>query len=444
MVQKRRSGTPTSVRSISIGFITIAAALAFLTACSNMLTLNPNREPVVNITEAGGVTLYPGNSVTLDASESFDPDGQKLTAAWAVTTQPGSGDAVLSGADTFTPTFSAFRLGTYTLTLTITDEYNVQRTGTATITVANDPPGANAGPNRSAGVVSTGAITIAGTGGDADEVRPPRRDDLWQYRWEMVRQPWAADGQMVGALVVTGWTAVDNFADQNTNQGGAAETGFTPPVDGVYTLRLRVRDEGLGEQWGRESTSTMIVSTANNTPPRFLDGAADPDDGTTLPANPVTRLTNITATNAGLETVGGIPIETPPGIVTDLQRDRLSATWRIETQPEPQLDFRINTSGTFRSFGDNATIASTDTIVQTDAENGPLLQQDIDDLTIVPSSGTLTVALNSSDAPLTQFVFPDISNLPAGTQSNIRIRLRISDGGPNRHADVFVFLNWTP
>jgi len=396
-----------------LAFAVLAPAIpTLLSACSNMMTNNPNREPVVNIAEVGAAPLYPENSIQLDARGSFDPDGQSLSASWAVTGQPTGGDAELTGANTFTPTFTASRIGTYELTLTVTDEYGVQRSTTTNITVANNPPGANAGPNRSALVVSTTAITIAGTGGDADETRPPRREDLWQYRWEMVRQPWAADGNMDGALVETEWTAVDNFADQSTNQGGSAETDLTPPVDGVYTLRLRVRDEGLGEHWGRESTSTMIVSTANNTAP-----ALDPD------------------TITGPPTVGngGVTITTTLGTVaTNTEDDRLSAEWILREQPSPQVEFEINMSGNSRTFANNSTLFEENIVGRIESDD------DIQNLVIVPDDGELefVFALRPADPG---FVPPDPEDVD--DPWNMRIELIVSD----RVLDdsVFIYLNWT-
>jgi hypothetical protein len=391
-----------------LGFGTLLI-LFVLGACSNMLTLNPNREPVVNIAEIGITSLYPGNSVQLNATESFDPDGQTLTAAWRVanfvltTGATGVNDAVLTGADTFTPTFSAFTRGVYTLELTVTDEYGVQRSSTRNITVANNPPGANAGPDRSVGVVSTTPITIAGTGGDTDEARPPRRDDLWQYRWEMVRQPWTADGAMDGALVETEWVAIDNFADQNTNQGGTAETAFTPPVDGVYTLRLRVRDEGLGAHWGRESTSTMIVSTANNTSPVLAPG---------------------TITGPATVGNGGVTITTTLATVaTNTEDDRLSAEWILREQPSPQVEFEINMSGNSRTFANNNTLFEENIVGRIGDDD------DIQNLVIVPDTGELTFIEARATA-----------DLAPGTW-NIRIELRVSD----RVLDdsVYIYLEWT-
>ena len=414
IVEEQKTGTPSAARQISIGFITVAAALVLLTACSNMLTLNPNREPVVNITEAGGVTLYPGNSVTLDATESFDPDGQRLTAAWAVTTQPGSGDAVLTGADTFTPTFSAFRLGTYTLTLTVTDEYNVQRTGTATITVANDPPGANAGGNLLNSDLSTDPVIVGdprivlGTGGFDDESSPPRRQDLWEFQWEVTRRPWT-----VGAAqqVLLDWTTVTNFPDQSVQQGGEAHLPFTPPEPGVYTLRLTVRDEGQGAHWGRDTSRTIIVETAGNGAPEL---------------NPA--LAFINSDTDGLDPgSGGIRITGAAGTATDPQDDRLDLEWRLRVQPldgdgNVETRFRINPpGGQFQNLGTDQLLASEGTVSQ----NGELQP-----LVIVPEDGELAfvAALPTTDPePVDPW--------------NIRIELIVSD----RVLDdaVFVYLNWT-
>jgi len=81
--------------------------------------INLNTPPVAN----AGVdqTVIQGESVTLDGSKSFDSDGQIVTYKWE------EGGTLLSSQSSFTK--NDFSVGTHTLILTVTDNYN---------TIAND------------------------------------------------------------------------------------------------------------------------------------------------------------------------------------------------------------------------------------------------------------------------------------------------------------------
>jgi len=61
-----------------------------------------------------------GTSVTLDGSESSDPDGDDLTFSWALDTPSGS-NATLSDASAEQPTFTPDEVGDYIVTLEVDD-----------------------------------------------------------------------------------------------------------------------------------------------------------------------------------------------------------------------------------------------------------------------------------------------------------------------------------
>ena len=61
-----------------------------------------------------------GTSVTLDGSESSDPDGDDLTFSWTLDTPSGS-NATLSDASAEQPTFTPDEVGDYTVTLEVDD-----------------------------------------------------------------------------------------------------------------------------------------------------------------------------------------------------------------------------------------------------------------------------------------------------------------------------------
>ena len=93
-----------------------------------------------------------GQLVYLDGSGSYDPDGTIVSYHWQ---QTGGPAVTLSDPSAVKPTFTAPATGSadavLTLELTVTDDTAQVSTDTVLVTVTwvNDPPLADAGPERS-------------------------------------------------------------------------------------------------------------------------------------------------------------------------------------------------------------------------------------------------------------------------------------------------------
>lgn len=177
-----------------------------------------NNPPVGN---AGGP--YTGTEdiiVSFDGSGSHDPDGDSLTHLW------NFGDG--STGTGVNPTHVYTSGGTYTITLVVNDgKVNSQpATTTASITEVNDPPVANAGPDRN--VVVGEVVTLDGSGSyDAD-----------------------------GAISSYDWT----FGDGGTGSGITTTHAYSLP--GTYIVVLTVTDNsGLTDT--DEAIVTVNEATAN-------------------------------------------------------------------------------------------------------------------------------------------------------------------------------------
>ena len=202
----------------------------------------PNQVPFA---DAGGA--YFGNegaAVLLDASASTDADGTISGYAWSF----GDGN-VGSGVQ---PNHIYADDGVYTVTLTVTDDAGGTAVDTATVTIGNVAPTADAGGDY-AGSEGT-ALTFAAAASDPGT-------DVLTYEWDF-----DYDGSTF-AIDVSG---VD-----------LTSPSYTYPDDGAYVVALRVSD---GD--GGSSFDTAAVSIANVAPTANVGGpyAGNVDEAVTLDA----------------------------------------------------------------------------------------------------------------------------------------------------------------
>jgi hypothetical protein len=84
-------------------------------------------------------TVGVGATVSLNGNASFDANGDPLTYSWTLTSRPADSQAVLSGAATSQPTFTADAVGRYELQLVVSDGRQVSAPDAVVITAGDTP-----------------------------------------------------------------------------------------------------------------------------------------------------------------------------------------------------------------------------------------------------------------------------------------------------------------
>jgi hypothetical protein len=207
---------------------------------NNTTTVNVIGENDAPIADAGpNQTIDEGKKVTLDGSNSTDPEGKPLFYQWSqVAGQP----VILSSTHTVKPTFTAPDVGpggeSLTFRLTVTDSGDLKDSDSTIVNVrfVNEPPEADGGPNQT--VIENSKVTLDGSNSSDPE------GEKISYQWT----------QVAGPLVTLSHTHAvkPTFTAPDVGPGGAS-----------LTFRLTVTDnEGL-----KDNDTTAVNVIGENDPP---------------------------------------------------------------------------------------------------------------------------------------------------------------------------------
>jgi ribosomal protein L14 len=191
----------------------------------------PNQAPVANAGSNVTITL-PTNSLTLNGSSSYDPDGTIASYNWSKSSGPAGSS--LSNANSASASISGLVQGQYVYVLTVTDNNGATSSDQVTITV-NPAPVVNKAP-------------VANAGGDINITLPTNSAQL----------NGSASSDPDGTISSYSWTNVSGPATATITNGNTATPTVSGLVAGQYVFQLKVTDNS-----GASATDQVSVVVSN-------------------------------------------------------------------------------------------------------------------------------------------------------------------------------------
>ena len=193
-----------------------------LTVNDGELDSLPDDVVVISATPNAPPIAYAGNDQTVSRNTMISLDGSgimiliedPLTYNWSIGSRPEGSTSELDDPTSPKPKILADREGDYVFRLVVYDGQLYSNPDTVVVKVVNDPPIANAGPDKD-GVVGV-PVSLDGSGSS-----DPNGDTL-TYQWSIGSAPSGS-----GATI---------------NDPTSATPAFTPDLPGTYTIQLVVND----------------------------------------------------------------------------------------------------------------------------------------------------------------------------------------------------------
>jgi hypothetical protein len=206
-ISNSNSATP-SVSGLQAGQYTFALTVTDNSGATAtdavIITVNPkaiipNQAPVANAGSNVTITVPP-NTVTLNGTSSFDPDGTITVYSWTQISGPST--SVITGANTSTATASQLVVGQYVFQLTVTDNNGATNSDRVTVTVNPEVPKVNFPPIADAGASDTINLPASTYTLDASHSMDPD-GTIQSYEWKEVSGPNTVNSSSMNSSEVT-------------------------------------------------------------------------------------------------------------------------------------------------------------------------------------------------------------------------------------------------
>jgi len=225
---------------------------------------NPDVAPIANAGNDTTITL-PVNSVKLDGTKSYDPDGSIVSYTWLQSS--GASGVTIVNANTSTPTVVGLpSAGSYTFVLTVTD--NAGLTGSASVTVTLNTGSGSGGPGN-------GATLTANAGKDTVVALPVSNLAL----------DGSGSSDAGGTIISYAWSQLNGPVGSVLKSANSAVCPVDSLQIGNYVFQLTVTDDH-----GNMSTDTVTVSVI------VTNSSSEKDDLDIIP-NPANSTANLEITS---------------------------------------------------------------------------------------------------------------------------------------------------
>jgi hypothetical protein len=192
-----------------------------------VISTHENLPPVADAGDGRTVSVY--DTVCLDGTGSYDPNGDDVSYNWSIISKPEESDAELDNPISDQPCFTPDKVGDYVVQLIVNDGELDSEPDTVTISAeGNTAPVAEAGTDQT---VAVGEVVLLDGSGSFDP-----DDDPISFSWSIISKPEESLAELDDAAIVN--------------------PCFTPDKVGDYVVQLIVNDGEL------DSEPDTVVITA--------------------------------------------------------------------------------------------------------------------------------------------------------------------------------------
>ena len=154
----------TTVRAVPTGFLILIA----LARCSDSSAGPQNAAPVAVVRPVTAAVR--GDTVVLDGTASSDAEGDSLRFTWTMLSRPAGSSAELIPIDAPSPAFVADRVGSYQVSLVVSDGHKSSSPDQTTVTVTIPAPRVIIDSPADEAIVTSSPTTVTGSVTDASAV----------------------------------------------------------------------------------------------------------------------------------------------------------------------------------------------------------------------------------------------------------------------------------